>query len=329
MRLMSAQANAQPEFKLGLSIYPQETSWEAMIEVVRRADALGYDSLWTWDHLIGIGREGRQRVFESWTTIAAWAATTRSAALGLLVCANTLRNPGLVAKSAVTVDHISGGRFVLGLGAAYRELEHQVHGIDFGSGPGERLAWLEESVAVVKTLLAGETVTSPRGGRYQFAQASHLPPPVRGPGTIPILIPGGGERKTLRILARYGDLWHVRGTPDTLSHKIELIRGYCAEAGRALDEIELITGNPVIIRDDPSVAEKVYESVVRRNGQTRGGTRIERAAGELLCGPPEVIAEAWRPFLELGFRHMIVDFASPYDRETLERLPEVRDLLAV
>src|SRR5262249_45662796 len=162
-------------------------------------------------HLVGIGRAGTQPVFEAWTTAAATAAITTRATIGLLVSANTFRNPGLVAKSAVTVDHISGGRFVLGLGAAYRELEHGAHGIDFGSGFGERLAWLEESVATVKRLLAGETVTSPPGGHYRLKEASHLPPPVRGQGTIPVLIPGGGERKTLRILARHGDLWHVRG----------------------------------------------------------------------------------------------------------------------
>jgi alkanesulfonate monooxygenase SsuD/methylene tetrahydromethanopterin reductase-like flavin-dependent oxidoreductase (luciferase family) len=314
-------------FKLGLSVYPQETSWQDMLAVVRRADALGFDSLWVWDHLVGIGREGRQDVFEAWTTVAAWAATTSRATVGLLVGANTLRNPGLVAKSAVTVDHISGGRFVLGLGAAYRALEHEVHGIDFGSGFRDRHAWLDESVGAIKKLLAGEVMTSPPGGHYRFAGASHLPAPSRGPGTIPILIPGGGERRTLRILARHGDLWHVRGDTPTLSHKIELLRGYCADVGRSTDEIEFITGNPVIIRDDPAEAERVYESVVARNGQTRGGAGVERAAGELVCGPPEAIAAAWRPYLDLGFRHMIVDFASPYDRETLERLPEVRDYL--
>jgi alkanesulfonate monooxygenase SsuD/methylene tetrahydromethanopterin reductase-like flavin-dependent oxidoreductase (luciferase family) len=314
-------------FKLGLSIYPQESSWEDMLAVVRRADELGFDSLWVWDHLLGIGREGRQSVFEAWTTVAAWAAETSRASVGLLVGANTLRNPGLVAKSTVTVDHISGGRFVLGLGAAYRALEHDAHGIDFGSGFRDRLAWLEESVGAIKKLLNGEAVTSPSGGHYRFTGASHLPPPFRGPGTIPILVPGGGERRTLRIVARFGDLWHVRGDTRSLAHKIELLRGYCEEAGRSIDEIEFITGNPVIIRDIRAEAEAVYESVVRRNGQTRGGTGVERAAGELVFGPPEAIAAAWRPFLELGFRHMIVDFASPYDRATLERLPEVRALL--
>jgi alkanesulfonate monooxygenase SsuD/methylene tetrahydromethanopterin reductase-like flavin-dependent oxidoreductase (luciferase family) len=314
--------------KLGLSVYPHETSWEEMAAVVRRADELGFDSLWTWDHLVGIGAGGRQRVFEAWTTVAAWAAITSRATLGLLVCANTFRNPGLVAKSAVTVDHISGGRFVLGLGAAYRELEHRAHGIEFGSGFGERLDWLQESVDAIRALLAGEAVTSAPGGRYRFDGASHLPPPVRGPGTIPVLIPGGGERKTLRVLARSGDAWHVRGTTETLARKLELLRGYCDEAGRSAGEIELVTGNPVIVRDDPAEAERVYEATVRANGQVRGGTSVERAAGELLCGPPETIAAAWRPFVELGFRHLVVDFPAPYDRETLERLPEVRALLA-
>jgi alkanesulfonate monooxygenase SsuD/methylene tetrahydromethanopterin reductase-like flavin-dependent oxidoreductase (luciferase family) len=315
------------DLKLGLSIYPQETSWGALAIVVRRADELGYDSLWTWDHLLGIGRDGHQAVFEAWTVVAAWAAITKRATLGLLVCANTFRNPGLVAKSAVTVDHISGGRFVLGLGATYRELEHTAHGIAFGTGFGDRLAWLQESVEAVRAFLAGETVTSEPGGHYGFSQAKHLPPPLRGPGTIPILIPGGGERRTLRILAHSGDMWHVRGSTDVLSHKIEVLRGYCAETGRLLEEIEFTTGNPVVIRDDPAEAEAVYTSIVKRNGQTRGGTSLERAAGEVLCGPPELIAEAWRPFLELGFRHIIVDLAAPYDLETLERLPEVRALL--
>ena len=143
-----------------------------------------------------------------------------------------------------------------------------------------------------------------------------------------MLIPGGGERKTLRVLARSGDLWHVRGTTETLLHKLELLRGYCDELGRSVDEIELVTGNPVIIRDDAAAAEAVYDDVVRSQRPDAHRRRHDRAPpGELLGGPPAAIAAAWRPYVELGFRHIVVDFASPYDRETLERLPEVRALL--
>lgn len=313
--------------KLGLSVYPQESSWSHLLKVVERADELGYDSLWSWDHLLGIGADASQPVFEAWTVVAAWAASTRRATVGLLVSANTFRNPGLVAKSAVTIDHISGGRFVLGLGAAYRELEHRMFGFDFGSRPGERLDWLEESVAAIRGLLAGETVTSPVGGRYRIFEATQRPLPLEGPGAIPILIPGAGEKRTLPILARHGDCWHVRGSVANLDRKLDLLRGYCEEAGRSLSEIELITGNPVVIRDNPAEAEAVYDEVVAHNGQKRVGSVVERAAGTFLGGPPELIADAWRPLVALGFRHIVVDFASPYDSQTLERLPEVRELL--
>src|SRR5581483_10962235 len=166
-----------PPVKLGLHIYPQVATWEQIAAVVRRADELGFDSLWTWDHLVGIGAGGTQDVFEAWTTISALAAMTTRPTVGLLVTANTFRNPGLIAKSAVTVDHVSGGRFVLGLGAAYRELEHELHGIDFGSGFGERLDWLAESVAAIRALLAGQTVSSPPAAG---TRARHDPDPDPG-----------------------------------------------------------------------------------------------------------------------------------------------------
>lgn len=313
--------------RLGLSVYPQETSWSDVEGTITRADALGYSSLWCWDHLLGIGADASQSVFEAWSTVAAWASVTERATVGLLVSANTFRNPGLVAKAAVTIDHISGGRFVLGLGAAYRELEHRTFGFEFGSGFGERLAWLDESVTAIRALIAGETVTSPPGGKYRIAGARQAPSPVRGPGRIPILIPGAGERKTLPVLARHGDAWHVRGTPEELAHKLELLAGLCEQEGRSVDEIDLITGNPVVIRDDPAEAEAVFDSILARNGQKRTGSVTERAAGEFIGGPPELVAETWRPYVELGFRHLVVDFHSPYDRETLERLPEVGSLL--
>ena len=134
------------DLKLGILLWSQAAPWPEMLDAARRVDRLGYDHLWTWDHLYAIFGDPYQPIVEGWTALAAWAMATERTRLGLLVGANTFRNPGLVAKTATTLDHISGGRAILGIGGAWIELEHQAHGIDFGSGFGQRLDWLEESV---------------------------------------------------------------------------------------------------------------------------------------------------------------------------------------
>ena len=131
-----------------------------MLDTARRVDELGYDHLWAWDHLYAIFGDPYQPIFEGWSTLAAWAMATKRTRLGLLVGANTFRNPGLVAKTATTLDHISNGRAILGIGGAWMEPEHRAHGIDFGSGFGQRLDWLDESVAAIRPLLDGKSVTS-------------------------------------------------------------------------------------------------------------------------------------------------------------------------
>jgi alkanesulfonate monooxygenase SsuD/methylene tetrahydromethanopterin reductase-like flavin-dependent oxidoreductase (luciferase family) len=307
---------------IGLDVYPMQTSWAQMRDVALAADRAGYDSLWTWDHLYGTD-DPSHTIFEGWSVIAAWAAMTSRPTVGLLVGANTFRTPGLVAKMAVTVDHVSEGRCVVGLGGGWRPREHRDHGIPFGSSPGERLAWLEESVAAIKALLAGEAVSSPPGGRYALDDAHQLPSPARGPGTIPILIGGGGERKTLRTVARHADIWHHRGSLEYLARKLDVLRERCLEAGRDPATIELAFGPHVIVRDDLSEARRVLEAAYRHND-----ARYEGDPDEAWFGPPEAIAERWRPYHELGFSHLICALLSPFDRETVERLVEARDLLA-
>ena len=137
---------AMTDLKTGILLWSQGASWPEQLEAAQRVDRLGYDHLWTWDHLYAIFGDPYQPIFEGWTSLAAWAMATERTRLGLLVGANTFRNPGLVAKTAATLDHISGGRAILGIGGAWMELEHQAHGIDFGSGFGQRLDWLDESV---------------------------------------------------------------------------------------------------------------------------------------------------------------------------------------
>lgn len=320
--LMTSTQKLHP-IRIGLDIDPTQTTWPAIQAVVLRADALGYDSLWTWDHLYATD-DPSQGIFEGWTTIAAWGALTTRPSVGLLVGANTIRHPGVVAKAAVTVDHLSGGRCILGLGAGWRPREHADHGIDFGSGYGERLDRLEESVAAIRGLMAGDVVTSSPAGAYRFAGARHGPLPLNGPGRLKVLIGGGGERRTLPIVARYADLWHHRGDVDHLARKLDVLREACRAIGRDPDEIELTFDPGIIIRDDPRAALTVHQQQLATHMQPN----VDAVDPNLIwVGPPEMIAERWQPYLALGFRHLICDLPAPYDLETVERLTEVRAMV--
>jgi alkanesulfonate monooxygenase SsuD/methylene tetrahydromethanopterin reductase-like flavin-dependent oxidoreductase (luciferase family) len=141
--------------RLGVLLWSQATAWAPFEAAARRVDALAYDHLWTWDHLYAIFGDPYQPIFEGWLTLAAWAKVTSRVRLGLLVGANTFRNPGLVAKEVTTLDHLSEGRAILGMGGAWFGREHAAHGIEFGSGFGERLDWLDESVGALRALLMG------------------------------------------------------------------------------------------------------------------------------------------------------------------------------
>ena len=143
------------DIKIGVLPWGQRTDWGSLLQVGQRADELGYDSLWTWDHLYPIQGDWRAPIFEGYMTLAGWAGVTSRTTLGLMVGANTFRNPALTVKLVTTLDHMSGGRAVLGIGGAWFEREHQAFGIDFGSGFGERLDWLDEAVALMHGMLTG------------------------------------------------------------------------------------------------------------------------------------------------------------------------------
>lgn len=298
------------ELKLGALCWNQYTPWSDLREAGLRADQLGYTSLWTWDHLYPIVGSHEGPILEGWLTLAAWAERTERARLGLMVGANTLRNPALVAKMATTLDHISGGRAVLGIGGAWFETEHRAYGIEFGGSPGERLRWLEEAARIMRGMLHGET---PSGERfYATHEVRNDPPPVQR--TLPLLIGGGGEKKTLRIVARYADACNVGGGFENVKRKDEILRRHCEEVGRDESEIERTAGMGIcVIRDDPAEAQRVAAAIFERNGNA------ERWKNQMI-GTPEQVAAVMRPFLGIGFRHLIIGFPSPYDAETMERL---------
>jgi alkanesulfonate monooxygenase SsuD/methylene tetrahydromethanopterin reductase-like flavin-dependent oxidoreductase (luciferase family) len=306
--------------KVGVLLWPQTSSWPAIRDAAIRADRVGLDSLWTWDHLMAIVGPWEQPILEGWSTLGAWAVLTQRPTLGLMVAANTFRNPGLTAKLATTLDHLSGGRAILGIGGAWFEREHDGYGIDFGSGFGERLDRLDEAVGLLRRLLDGELVPEHEGRFYRMHDALVAPPPVQA--HLPILIGGSGPQKTLRTTARYADGWNAGGTVDELRGKDATLRERCVEVGRDPDEIERTTSIWLSIRDDETDAIRALEASAAANGSSIDEDEV------VYAGPPDKVAEEIMPVVELGFRHIIADVASPYDAETIERLPEVRELLA-
>jgi alkanesulfonate monooxygenase SsuD/methylene tetrahydromethanopterin reductase-like flavin-dependent oxidoreductase (luciferase family) len=311
-----------PSIKTGIALWSQATPWAELLAAGQLVDRLGYDTLFTDDHLYADTGAWDQDKHEAWTTLAAWAMATERVRLGHFVLANTFRNPGLVVKSAITVDHISGGRVFLGLGAGWFALEHTAFGLDFGATPGERLNWFDEAVGIMRALTDGQTVTHD-GPRYHTQDLRVLPLPVNG--RMPIMIGGAGEKKTLRTVAKYADMWHVYTyPPDTMRHKLDVLHEHCAAVGRDMAAIELVlTPRMLVIRDDAAEARRVYEAAAAHN-------RMDFSApdGHPWWGGPAEIAERLAPYVELGFQHIVGDVPAPYDRETIERLVgEVKPLL--
>ena len=302
--------------RFGAQLWSQSTDWPSFRDAALAAEAAGWDSLWTWDHLMAIQGPWQQPIFEGWLSLGAWAALTSRVRIGLMVGANTFRNPGLTAKLATTLDHISGGRAVLGIGGAWFEREHDAHGIDFGSGFGERLDRLDESAMLIRRLLDGETIEHHEGRFYRMHDAVQAPLPVQA--RLPILIGGSGPKKTLRTVARYADGWNTAGTVEEAAARLATLREHCDAVGRDPSSIELTASFPIVIRNDRAAAEAAFAGLLAHNGLTA----IEGVP--VLLGEPAAIADRLRPYRELGFETVIVRFPAPFDRETIERIGEVQ-----
>jgi alkanesulfonate monooxygenase SsuD/methylene tetrahydromethanopterin reductase-like flavin-dependent oxidoreductase (luciferase family) len=309
-----------PTIGLGIQLWAQNTDWPSYLAAAHRVDELGYDHLWTWDHLVSAVGDPDRPVFEGYTSLAAWAAVTTHARLGLLVGANTFRNPTVVAKMMATIDHISGGRAILGLGGGWHEREHAAFGVDFGRGFGDRLDWLEEALQILRPLMAGEEVTH-EGPRYRAERLRLNPPPVQA--RIPIMVGGVGEKKTLASVARHADIWNAQLDLDEAPHKLEVLRQHCADAGRDSAEIELTYNCTVVIRDRETEAQSILDRQLEHNTLDPRDPRPRFWAGTV-----ETIAERLSAFVDAGFTGFTIEELTPFDDETLERLVgEVKPLV--
>jgi probable F420-dependent oxidoreductase len=204
--------------RIGVQLHPQQTSYAAFADAVRRAEDVGVDTIWNWDHFYPLYGEMDGPHFEGWTLLTAMATLTTRAEIGCLVTCNSYRNPNLLADMARTVDHISGGRLICGIGAGWFERDYNEYGYEFGTAPS-RLKNLARDLPILKE-------------RWQKLN----PAPVRNP--IPLLIGGGGEKVTLKLTAQYADLWNSFGPPETYQHKNEVLNNWCHELGRDPKAIE-------------------------------------------------------------------------------------------
>jgi len=309
--------------ELGVLLWSQATDWTSFERAARRVDELGYDSLWTWDHLYAIFGDPYQPIFEGWMSLAAWAKVTTRVRLGLLVGANTFRNPGLAARLVTTLDHLSDGRAVLGIGGAWFELEHTAHGIEFGTSIGQRLDWMDESVGAMRALLDGEEVSSEAGDRYQFDALRLQPLPIQR--HLQIMIGGSGEKKTLRTVAKYADHWNAMGSIEKLRHKDGVLRAHCEAVGRDQTEIRRTVGCKPIIRDTEAEARRVWKAQMTHNR-----TPIADVADDdtFWVGTPDQVAERMIACREIGFSTFLAEMPAPYDDETLERwIGEVKPMV--
>jgi alkanesulfonate monooxygenase SsuD/methylene tetrahydromethanopterin reductase-like flavin-dependent oxidoreductase (luciferase family) len=299
------------DLRLGALCWNQYTTWAELLEAGRRADRLGYHSLWTWDHVYPIVGSSDGPILEGWLMLAAWAQATERIRIGLMVGANTFREPALTAKMATTLDHISNGRAVLGIGAAWFEEEHVAYGFEFGDGPPERLRWLGEALPIMRGMLRGERPTA-KGPRYRTRAVRNDPPPVQA--KLPLLIGGGGEQVTLKLVARYADANNVGGGIESVRRKEAILLRHCETVGRDPAEIERTSGlGVVVIRDSRDEARRVFESIFERNGKAKAWENQP-------VGTPEDVAEYLAPYPEIGYRHLVAGFPSPHDEESMTRL---------
>jgi F420-dependent oxidoreductase-like protein len=310
--------------RFGAAFWIQRTGWPALRDACLAVERAGWDSLWLDDHLLADEGDWSDPKLEGWATLAAVAALTERVRLGLLVTANTFRNPGVTAKLATTLDHVSGGRAILGLGGGWFEREHDAFGIDFGSGFGERLDRLDESVGLIRRLLDGETVNHD-GRFYHLRDAVCQPRPVQR--RLPILVGGSGPRKTLRTTAAYADLWNAYGQPDAIAAHDAVLRGHCRDLGRDECDIARTVTQDAVIRDTVEAARAAYDELAAIHGLAAKTGAESGARYVLLTGPPGDIATRLREYAAVGVDEVIWIFRHPFDLETIERIGEVRAAL--
>ena len=279
-------------------------TWQDTLEGCRYAESTGWDGIWYADHFMPNEENVDQPIHEAWSILAAIAASVPRVRIGPLVAGNTYRNPALTAKIAATVDHISGGRVVLGLGAGWQENEHEKYGFEFSTVKG-RLDRLDEAVEIVTSLLSNNR-TNYQGDHYTILDAPLDPKPVQT--KIPLMIGGGGRKRTLRTAAIHADEWNYWGMPSDIAELCQVLDAHCDDVGRDPAEIERSACALMFIADNEEKLERFRD------------TDFGRAT---IVGTPTEVIDIVGEYAEVGLDELIVpDFTFG----PLERKKESMDL---
>lgn len=293
--------------------------FERVADVAVAAEESGFDSLWFMDHLYQIDIVGspEEAMLEAYTLLAAIAARTRTLSLGALSTGVTYRYPSFLAKIVTTLDIVSGGRAILALGAAWANVEHRDYGIPFPS-LRERMDRLEEAVQICRAMFRQESATF-AGRYYAIENAMNNPRPIRDTG-IPIVIAGNGEKRTLRMVAQYGDGCNLIGGLDTVKGKLRVLAEHCASVDRDPAEIARTRLGELVIAESDAAAEAKFARIRERFGDALGGAVV---------GSPDSIAEQIAPYLEAGLDGMIFFMRDACDTELVRMAgTALRDVVA-
>jgi len=280
--------------------------FEKVAQIAVTAEESGFDSVWVMDHFYQIQNVGPRTdpMFEAYTTLSAIAARTRRAGLGAMVTGVTYRNPALLAKIVTTLDVISSGRAILGIGAAWNDDEHAGYGFDFPP-VRERMGRLEEALQICRAMFT-EEAPSFVGRYYKLSGALNRPRPIRG--DIPVLVGGGGEQKTLRLVAEYADACNIFGDVSTIRHKLEVLDRHCEAVGRDPAEIQRTRLGGLLIAETAVEAEQK----ARQQAEARG---LDPAAlrAYMVVGDPDSVSEQVAEYLDAGLDGLIFNMPEAQD----------------
>jgi F420-dependent oxidoreductase-like protein len=284
------------------SVWPgTQQAWPDILEVARHAELSGWDRVYVADHFMSNDDDAAGAMLECWSVVTALATAVPRVGIGTLVCGNTYRHPAVLANQAATADVISGGRVILGLGAGWQVNEHEKYGIDLFD-LRTRMDRFEEACQVVRALRDDERASF-EGDHYRLTDAPMTPKPE---GRLPLLIGGGGEKRTLRIAARYADEWNVWSVPEVLAHKVSVLERHCDEVGRDPADIQRSTQALLFLVDDEARADDL---------------RSRDFGPRTMIGTPEQLTEIVAAYRDAGADELIVpDFTLGTGQQRLEIL---------